>query len=273
MENKNNTPKKQSMNDLMNVLTEYKDAVIVLGGRMSLKDIPDYSVYNRKTMIKEPSKFWTYYKDLFKELTSPSDIDIYTKDLIDKGCIKLLINTKGSKGFTNVKNIPLKGDVTELICNSCYAKYRLKDEEALNSFLKNAIDNNEPLKCECGGKIAPTILMENELYRGCYTEDVKDSLFEETDNGVHLKSHALILIDVDTEETYITELIDSFNSIKAKENLEIEDFANKYYLVMICERDGINIEEFKPEFVTYENVADSLKRLNATLEEYKAKKE
>ena len=123
------------------------------------------------------------------------------------------------------------------------------------------INNKKVLRCECGGKIAPTITMFGEKYREKYISDIKNAIFKEENGKVELNTHCLIFIGVDFEEDYIHEIMESYNAIKTQTQSEDS------YTVMICEKDGVSISYYQPEFATYEDIAGAIGRLIVNLEE------
>ena len=260
---------KIKIEDLINVLNKYNDAVIILGDRTDNTKI-NYNIFNRRTMIKTPKLFWKFYKkEIFDKYMAikNDEKEQNVNKLIEEGIAKLIINTRCEGSFNNIRNILLRGDINELKCLSCNKKYSTETEEELDTIIAPVMteEGKEILKCECGGKISPTILTETDAYNEDFIKEIKDAIFKEDKDGlVELNTHALILIDVDTEEDYISELIESFNSIKNNNNVDKEN-NEKSFLVMICEKDGLNIEAFKPEFATYEDINNSIIRLTHIL--------
>ena len=57
------------------------------------------------------------------------------------------------------------------------------------------------------------------------------------------------------------ELIESYNAIKLNTTQE------NSFCVMICEKDGVSIDYYQPEFATYEDIAGAIERLILNLEE------
>lgn len=252
----------RTVNHLIKNLKKHKDAIIFYGNRTNSKllkiDESTKEDYNRKKMIKKPSEFWKYYKkNIYDQdgIKNPSETDLAVNNLINTGCIKLLVNLNYTDHIKGVDIIKLKGDAKYLRCMSCNKGY-----EVTESLLEQTINDKTVLKCnECGGKISPTVMMFNEKYKDKHIKKIKDAMFKEDDKfNVSLNTHTLIFIDVDFDENYLDEVIESYSAIKASN----EDPDENYYTVMICNKDGIIIDYYKPEFATYEDIADSIIRLN-----------
>lgn len=256
---------KRTIDHLVQNLKNHKDAVIIYGNRTNFdilkinEDTKD--LYSRKKMIKEPSEFWKYYKEKIYDqdgIENPSDIDNAINELIKTDTIKLLVNLNYTDHIQGVEVINLKGRAKHLRCMSCD-----KDFEVTNEMLDKAINEESVLKCdECGGKISPTVMMFNEKYKDEHVKKIKDAVFKEDEKfNIMLNTHVLIFIDVDFKEDYIDEIIESYSAIKTNANSEDENF----YTVMICNKDGLSIDYYRPEFATYEDIADSITRLNNLL--------
>lgn len=248
---------KAELKDLIQSLRNHKDAVVVIGDKCANKDLLKINEntkenYNRKNMIKNPKSFWEYYKTvLFEQDFSPTEAEQEINELIKTGIIKTIINLNYTDNIKPVdslstKIIELKGNVNILRCMSCDAEY---------SVINEVLNSSKIVKCECGGKIAPTITMFGEKYRERHISEIKKSIFNETENGIDLNTHVVIFIGVDFEEDYIHELIESFNAIKIQQNKE------GYYCVMVCEKDGVSINYYQPEFATYEDIPGAINRL------------
>lgn len=257
---------KKKIEHLIKNLKNHKDAVIFFGNRSNLNLFKINELtkenYNRKEMIKNPSEFWKYYKENIydqEEIKNPSDIDLAINDFLKKGFVKLLINLNYTNHIKNVEVINLKGTANILKCMSCGKEINVTD-----SLLDELISNNKVFKCnECGGKISPTVLMFDEKYKENYINKIKNALFKEDEKfKVHLNTHTLIFIDIDFQEDYLDEIIESYSAIKIDNNSDEE-----YYTVMICNKDGLSIDYYRPEFATYENISDSIVRLNNLFKE------
>lgn len=260
----NQETKKLEIKDLVTTLKNNKDAVIIVGDKCvsnSILKIDENTKdkFSRKSMVKTPKNFWEYYKNNIynQEDLAITDTEKAINKLIDTGLIKTVINlnytgniTKNLLLKTNI--IELKGNVKYCRCMFCEEKYKIID---------SILNSTKVVKCECGGKIAPTMTMFGEKYRDKYISDIKEAIFKEENGKVELNTHCLIFIGVDFEEDYIHEIMESYNAIKT------ETEAKDTYTVMICEKDGVSIEYYQPEFATYENITESVNRLIAKVEE------
>ena len=144
---------------------------------------------------------------------------------------------------------------------SCNNEYEIADINS-DKYIYNIFNSEDIIKCSCGGKIAPTITMFKEKYKTSLITKIKDAIFKTDENNkVDLNTHTLIFIGVDFEEDYMHELIESYNAIKLNTTQE------NSYCVMICEKDGVSIDYYQPEFATYEDIASSINRLIDKLKE------
>lgn len=258
--------RKWEIQDLIKNLKNNKDAVVIIGDK-AVSDLELYQIdeqskekLNRKKMVKEPKNFWGFYKEnLFNQekrsLVSPAEEAM--NNLIGTGAIKTLIDLNYTGNIkvpvmSNTSYTQLKGDVEIARCMSCDKAYKITED---------MLDTDTMLKCECKGKIAPSITMFGEKYLEKNTKAIKDAIFIEEDGEVKLNTHCLIFIGVDFEEDYMHELIESYSAIKSETTTD-ED---PHFLVMITEKDGISIEYYQPEFATFENIADSIIRLTNML--------
>ena len=98
--------------------------------------------------------------------------------------------------------------------------------------------------------------MFGEKYRETDLDTIKKAIFIEDEDGVKLNTHTIIFVGVDFEEDYMHELMESYNAIKAAMPKE-----DHYYTVMVCDKDGVSIDYYKPEFATYEDIAGAISRL------------
>lgn len=249
--------KKLTVNDLINSLNKYKDAVLVIGTKCSndtlLKiDESTKDFYNRKSMVKNAKEFWQYYKDnIYNQDFTSTETEKSVNKLINTGLFKTVINlnyTGNIEKFPLLKTniIELKGNVNYCRCMSCEKEYR---------FTEDMLNSKKLLRCECGGKITPTIIMFNEKYKEKHISEIKEAVFKEENNKTILNTHNIIFVGVDFEEDYLHELIESYNAIK------LESKQEETYTTMICDKDGVSIQYYQPEFATYENLADSIDRL------------
>lgn len=257
---------KRQLKELLENLKNNKDAVIIVGDRSDRNifkiDDSTKNEYNRKNMIKNPKEFWTFYsnsiynQDMIKSI---SEKEKAINKLLSSGCVKTVIDLTYTGNITapsNVNVIRLKGDVNKLRCMSCDKEY-LVTQDLLNSY----IENGRVVKCSCNGKITPTMIMFGEKYKEKNITASKESVFINKDDKVKLNTSTLIFIDVDFEEDYIHEMMESYQAIQSSSN-------DNNFTVMICEKDGVSIEYYKPDFATFEDVPDSIKRLLDNLNSY-----
>lgn len=212
-------------------------------------------------MVKEPQKFWTYYKEnIYNQTYRISDTETAIKQLIETGVVKTIVDlnyTGYLSAFTendNVEIIQLKGDLDLLRCMSCNEEYEVE---------KDTLETTSVLKCECKGKISPTITLFGEKYLEKNTKAVKDAVFIEENGEVKLNTHCLIFVGVDFEEDYLHDLIDSFDAIKN----QVSTDEDPYFSVIIADNDSISINYYQPEFATDDNMPEAIKRLIAQLKE------
>lgn len=252
---------KWQINHLIENLKRNKDAVVIVGDKavetLNLFKVNEdcKDVMNRKTMVKEPQKFWSFYKEnISKQIFGESPAEAAITALIDKGIVKTVIdlNYTGNIASNDIEVIQLKGDLDVLRCMSCGKEYEATEE---------LLDTETVLKCDCKGKIAPTITMFGEKYLDKNVKAVKDAIFLEEDNEVKLKTHCLIFIGTDFEESYINELIDSYDAVKANVSSDEETF----FTVIITDNDSMSINYYKPEFATDGDITESIKRLTALI--------
>lgn len=215
-------------------------------------------------MVREPKYFWKHYRENVigdKKITySKTELEI--KELLNTGVVKTIVNLNYTGGIDKpsvlIANpyqlIELKGNMNRYRCMSC-GKEDFYTEDMLNTLTM--------LKCECKGKIAPSIIMFGEKYLQKDIQAIKDAIFIEEDNEVKLNTHCLIFIGVDFEEDYMHELIESYSAIRD----QVSTDEDPYFCVMISEKDGVSIEYYQPEFATYEDIPGAINRLTAQLKE------
>lgn len=256
---------KWELKNLIENLSKNKDAVVVIGERaikeLNLFPIKDNTknVLNKKNMVRKPKEFWEYYRDnIANQVVDTSKSENALLELLKTKSIKTVIdlNYTGyiSESCKDVDIIQLKGDMHTYRCMSC-------NKEA--DFTMNMFDTSTMLKCECGGKIAPSVTLFGDKYLDKNIQAVKDSIFIEDGDKVKLNTHCLIFIGVDFEEDYINELIDSYDAIKR----EVSTDTDPYFTVIITDNDWTSIEYYQPEFATNEHIAESIVRLTAQIKE------
>ena len=215
-------------------------------------------------MVREPKYFWKHYRENISPDKGIAKAEEELNTLLDLGIAKTVINLNNTGAIlphicSNTQLIELKGNNNFARCMSCEKTYFL-EEDMLNTL--------SVLKCECKGKIAPSIVMFGEKYLQKHTQAVKDAIFteEETvDKGteVKLNTHCLIFIGVDFEEDYLHDLIESYSAIKS----QVSTDEDPYFSVIITQGDWASIEYYQPEFATNEDIPGSLSRLIAQLKE------
>lgn len=257
---------KWKIENLIANLKNNKDAVVIIGDK-AIQELNLYKIdenskkdLNKKKMVKEPKNFWSFYKENILANDNNSEAEIQMNNLLNTGVVKTVIDLNYTGNikvpvFSKVQPIHLKGDKSIVRCMSCDTSYKLTDD-MLNTALEGSM-----LKCECKGKIAPTITMFGDKYLAKHTKAIKEAIFIEEDEKVKLNTHCLIFIGVDFEEDYMHELIESYCAIKAEQSTDDDP----YFLVMITEKDGVSVEYYQPEFATYEDIAGSISRLTNML--------
>ena len=213
-------------------------------------------------MVKEPQKFWTYYKDnIYNQTYKMSKTERAVRHLIEQtNVVKTVIDLNYTGHLStfvendNIDIIQLKGDLDTTRCMSCNKEYEITN---------NMLDTTSMLKCECKGKISPTITLFGEKYLEKNTKAVKDAIFIEEDGEVKLNTHCLIFIGIDFEEDYLHDLIDSFDAVKA----QVSTDEDPYFSVIITDNDSISINYYQPEFATDDNMPEAIERLIAQIKE------
>lgn len=259
---------KWELKNLIENLSKNKDAVVVIGERavkeLNLFPIKDNTkdVLNKKNMVRKPKEFWEYYREnIISQVFGSSHAERALSKLLKTDTVKTVIDlnytgyiSEHCKEDVNVNKIQLKGDMDTYRCMSC-------NKEA--GFTMDMFYTSTMLKCECGGKIAPSVTLFGDKYLDKNIQAVKDSIFIEDGDKVKLNTHCLIFIGVDFEEDYINELIDSYDAIKR----EVSTDADPYFTVIITDNDWASIEYYQPEFATNEHIAESIVRLTAQIKE------
>lgn len=254
---------KWTIQNLVENLKRNKDAVVIIGDR-AIKDLELYKIdensktnLNKKKLVKEPKNFWSFYKENIYSKEGISKSEDNLNKLIGSGTVKTVIDLNYTGNIkvpicSNTQLIPLKGIKDIARCMSCDKSYKIT-EDMLNT--------DTVLKCECKGKIVPTITMFGEKYLVKHIKAIKDAIFIEDNDEIKLNTHCLIFIGVDFEEDYMHELIESYCAIKS--NVSTDE--DPYFLVMITEKDGVSVEYYQPEFATYEDIAGAIDRLTQML--------
>lgn len=255
---------KWTMENLLENLRKNKDAVIIVGDK-AVKELELYPIdeaskkmLNKKKMVREPKYFWKHYRENISPDKPVSKSESELIELTRTGIVKTVIDLNYTGALRRYeissKLIQLKGDKSFARCMSCEKVHPLTDD-MLNTL--------SMLKCECKGKIAPSVVMFGEKYLQKNTQAVKDAIFKEEDGKVELNTHCLIFIGVDFEEDYMHDLMESYNAIKA----EVSTDEDPCFTVMITQGDWASIEYYQPEFATNEDIAGAISRLTAQIKE------
>ena len=251
---------KLPINVLLEHLIEHKDAVIVLGpdiledGKQFEIDESTYSFYNRKLMIKEPHDFWKYYSDnIMSPLAITNKTTKQINALLSMGLHSSVIDTNIVKTIApNYKVTSPNGKNNILECVKCHKEY-----DAHSMF--NQLQNQENvLKCECGGNIKPTVLYHGEKYNINMYKEVKDAIFTEIKGKPQLNTHTVIFIGVDFTDSLVSELIDSYDALK--------DY-NHFTVVITDKKNGDDLYYYNPEFGVIDDLDQALERLMTLIKE------
>jgi hypothetical protein len=236
---------------LLKHLKTYKDAVIILG-----PDIPNQDIgvteeskddFNRKTMVRDPQKFWSYYVENLMKLYSHQDITTETvESLLDLNLHSTVIDTNIIDVLTHTSVISPAGKNNRLECVKCHKAYNAEEMYHQLKF------QDTTLKCSCGGNIKPTVLCFGEKYPINIYNQVKNAIFTEEKGKVSLNTHTLIFIGVDFSDSLISEIIDSFDALKDM----------NHYTVVIADKDHReDVIYYNPEFGVCDDIGQGVSRL------------
>lgn len=265
---------KWKMENLLENLRKNKDAVIIIGDK-AVKELELYPIdeaskkmLNKKKMVREPKYFWKYYREnvIGDKRITYSEAEKAIEGLLRTGTIKTAVNLNYTGGIDDPSRLspvlaPVKYELIELKGNM--DRYRCMSCDKEDFYTQDMLNTLSMLKCECKGKIAPSVVMFGEKYLQKNTQAVKDAIFKEEDGKVELNTHCLIFIGVDFEEDYMHDLMESYNAIKA----EISTDEDPCFTVMITQGDWASIEYYQPEFATNEDIAGAISRLTAQIKE------
>jgi hypothetical protein len=251
---RNNKPK-LPIENLLEHLKQYKDAVIILGPDLYEDEnnvfvVPEESkdIYSRKTMIKNPSVFWQYYNNniAHTEMKLTNSMSAVQK-LVDLNLHNTIIDTNT---FTTVKGaIHPNGKDNLIKCVKCNKEYWSWD---LN------FNTNKVLKCECGGNLKPTVLCYGEKYSTPVYNSVKDAIFGEENGKPVLNTHTLIFIGVDFTDSLVSEIIDSYDALKD----------NTHFTVVITDKlNKMDLVYYNPEFGVSDKINEGIDRLISLLQQ------
>ena len=251
---------KLPINVLLEHLIEHKDAVIVLGpdiledGKQFEIDESTYSFYNRKLMIKEPHDFWKYYSDnIMNPLAITNKTTKQINALLSMGLHSSVIDTNIVKTIApNYKVTSPNGKNNVLECVKCHKVYEA------DSMIRELGTTKSVVKCECGGKIKPTVLYHGERYSQPLYESIKNSIFIEEKGAPTLNTHTLVFIGVDFTDSLVSELIDSYDALK--------DY-NHFTVVITDKKNGDDLYYYNPEFGVIDDLDQALERLMTLIKE------
>ena len=236
---------------LLNHLKEYKDAVIILGPDIADKNVAvneeSRDKFNRKTMVRDPQSFWSYYVENLMKLYSYNDITTETVEaLLDLKLHSAVIDTNIIDILSRTPVISPAGKNKTLKCVKCNKSY---NAEKMYHQLKF---QDTTLKCDCGGNIKPTVLCFGEKYPLNVYNEVKNAIFNEENNKVSLNTHTLIFIGVDFSDSLISEIIDSYDALK-------DDY---HYTVVIADKEHRDdVVYYNPEFGVCDDIQQGVSRL------------
>lgn len=240
---------KLPIDSLVNHLKKYKDAVIILGPKiitdeMFRVDEKTKEIYNRKTMIKEPDKFWKFYSkcimsmpqsysnEIVNSINKLLELNLHSK-VIDINLINSIDDVISPNGKTNIVE-----------CVKCHKQINPYD-------IKEQLENQEKvLKCECGGNMKPTVLFFGEKYSSPVYNSVKFPIFTEVNEKPTLNTHTLIFIGVDFMDSLTEEIIDSFDALKTRDQFTV-----------IIDNTQTNLIYYEPEFGVSDELDKGINRL------------
>ena len=241
---------------LLNHLKKYKDAVVILGPDIANKNVcvteESKDSFNRKTMVRNPQKFWSYYTENLMQLYSYQDITTETVEaLLDLKLHSTVIDTNIIDVLTHTHNISPAGKNRRLECVKCGKSYNAEEMYHQLKF------QDTTLKCNCGGNIKPTVLCFGEKYPMNVYNKVKEAIFVEENDKVSLNTHTLIFIGVDFSDSLVQEIIDSFDALKD----------NTHYSVIIADKEHReDVIYYNPEFGVCDDIDQGVSRLIDLLE-------
>ena len=236
---------------LLNHLKEYKDAVVILGPDIAKVNVEvtedSKDSFNRKTMVRNPSKFWSYYAENLMKLYSYNDVTTETvESLLDLKLHATVIDTNIIDILDHTKALSPAGKNRRLECVKCGKAYNAEDMYHQLKF------QDSTLKCSCGGNIKPTVLCFGEKYPMNVYNKIKEAIFTEENGKVSLNTHTLIFIGVDFSDSLISEIIDSFDALKGYD----------HYTVIIADKDHReDVVYYNPEFGVCDDIQQGVSRL------------
>jgi hypothetical protein len=202
----------KTIKELINHLNEYKDAVIILGhSAIDELNIPKASPEDmqenltRKSLRRNPEAFWKFYREyLYRD---PDSTPLTTtqknvKELCDLGLVSKVFvqSTDGLLTMAGVTQaVNLHGSVLTYTCQKSSCKITYPSNHVMT------LEETVPTCEVCGSNLRPDITIVGETYDEDIFMDLKQSLID---------SHTLILIDIDTKEEAILNLVADYSDIK-----------------------------------------------------------
>ena len=252
---------KHKIEELIAHLNKHKDAVVIVGPyaveNYNLFEIDDKckDIFNRRNMVKEPEKFWSWYKEnIFKGRLEINDNLNAVMNLYATGVVSKVISTSIEGILDDIDGIAndvidLMGSQRFIKCVKCHTEYCMSEN-----------NKTELEPCDCGSRKRPTVLMPGEVFPLDQYLKAKKAIFDEEDkDDIKLNTHTLICIGVDFEQPVVNELVQNYKVLMNKQE--------ENFLVLINEKDSLSIEQLEPEFATQNDVAGSINRLIAMIKE------
>lgn len=255
----NTIRKTPSIEELITHMNKHKDAVIIIGDRISPEigktmlpviegeETEQEKIFTRKALVKESNKFWDYYFEniYYTDETVPEIYKNIAK-LKKDGLAKNIISTDMRHQPINVSDLDLRGISTIIKCNKC-------DAVATESKIED-MKSERDYKCSaCGNRLRPDCLLYGENYHPNKIKEFTKSIFkEEEDSKAIPNTHTLILIGVDMQEDLISEMYDNY--LLVRERIE-----EPCYIVMITDKEE-EVRLFTPEFATTTDINGAVER-------------
>ena len=251
--------KTPSIEELITHMNKHKDAVIVIGDRISPEigktmlpviegeETEQEKIFTRKALIKESNKFWDYYFEniYYTDETVPQVYSNINK-LKKIGLAKNIISTDMRHQPANISDLELRGISTVITCNKCEAvatESKIEDMKLERDY-----------KCPaCGNRLRPDCLLYGENYHPNKIKLFTQSIFKQEDGEQATpNTHTLILIGVDMQEDLISEMYDNY--LLVRERIE-----EPCYIVMITDNEQ-EVALFTQEFATVTDIDNAVKR-------------
>ena len=260
----------EPIQNLIDHLINYKDAVILVGND-AVKEMflfqpteNNKDFYCRKALSKTPKDFWDFYKiNILSNISTQhkNEAQKQIEKLIDLNIAKALVdlNCDGYLSETTLDYMPLRGNRLKLLCSKCHKQLDLDINKILvvNEVLNH---NDYEENYECNGKIIPTIpFYGSKSYDNKLLDNLYNNIFvRDGVNFIGLNTHTLIFIGIDFQEDLLHDIAMSFNLLKTKESKEKGE---KFYTVFITDHNEDDLEFYKADFGTIDNISESIERL------------